>query len=321
MQIRIFVNMSKCLNYISVFTFLLHFCFAINPLKAQDLDPRAYVWMPIKGNFLSSGFAFSEGGVLTDPSLPIENLKANVQTLNMGYARTFSFLGKTASAFVAFPYSWAQASADVNGQRENISRSGLSDMRMRLSVLVLGAPATTMANFAKVKHKTILGVSLTVSAPTGEYFPEKLINLGTNRWAFKPELALSHPMGKRWLIDVYTGVWMFTNNNQFFNGKSIRTQQPLGSFQGHLSYTIRPKMWLALDATYYTGGKSSIDDVIKDDRQNNSRIGATFVFPVLKSSSIRLAASTGAIVRAGADFNTYSIGWQTTWVDNPKSPK
>lgn len=313
--------MAKRFNYISVFMLFMILSCATNPLKAQDLDPRAYLWVPVKGNFLSSGFAFSKGGVLTDPSLPIENLEANVQTFNIGYARSFNLLGKTASAFVALPYSWAQATADVNGQSESVSRSGFSDMRMRLSVLVLGAPATTAANFAKVKQKTILGVSITLAAPTGQYFPEKLINLGTHRWAFKPELALSHPMGRRWLIDVYTGIWLFTQNNRFYTGKSIRAQQPMGSFQGHLSYTIRPKMWLALDATYYTGGKSSINDVYKDDRQNNSRIGATFVFPVLKRSSIKLAASTGAIVRSGADFNTYSIGWQTTWVDKPRSGK
>ncbi len=313
--------MSKCLNDTSVFIFLLLSCFSLNPLKAQDLDPRAYVWVPVKGNFFSSGFALSKGGVLTDPSLPIENLKASVQTVNMGYARSFNLLGKTATAFVALPYSFAQASAVINGQNESISRSGFSDMRMRLSVLLLGAPATTAANFAKAKHKTILGLSLTVTAPTGQYYPDQLLNLGTNRWAFKPELALSHPMGKRWLIDLYTGLWMFTNNNKFYTGKSIRTQDPLGSFQGHLSFTFRPKMWLALDATYYTGGNSFINDVAKDDRQNNSRIGATFVFPVLKHSSIKLAASTGAIVRFGADFNTFSIGWQTVFIDKPKSKK
>ena len=290
-----------------------------NPLAAQDLDPRAYVWVPIKGNFLSSGFAFSQGGVLTDPSLPIENLKASVQSINFGYARSFNLFGKTATAFAAMPYSWAQASADVNGQRESITRSGFSDMRMRLSVLLLGAPATPIEKFAQKKQKTILGLSLTISAPTGQYFSDKLINLGTNRWAFKPELALSYPMGKHWLIDVYTGLWLFTQNNRFYTGKSIRTQEPMGSFQGHLSYTIKPKMWLALDATYYTGGNSSINGTLKNDRQNNSRIGVTFVFPVLKRSSLRLAASTGAIVRSGADFNTFSIGWQTTWIEKKKS--
>ena len=311
--------MSNQLKYVFICAVLYLIPPIVNPLKAQDLDPRAYVWVPINGNFLSSGFAFSEGGVLTDPSLPIENLQANVQTLNMGYLRSFNLFGKTATAFAALPYSWAQASADLNGQRESISRSGFSDMRMRLSVLLVGAPATTIQKFAQVKHKTILGMSVTVTAPTGQYFSDKLINLGTNRWAFKPELALSHPMGKRWLIDVYTGVWLFTQNNQFYTGKSKRTQQPMGAFQAHLSYTIRPKMWLAVDATYYVGGESTINDIIKNDRQSNSRIGATFVFPVFKKSSLKLSASTGAIIRAGADFNTFSIGWQTTWMDKKKS--
>lgn len=311
--------MATTCKKISVFIILFLLIKISTPLKAQDLDPRAYVWVPVNGNFLSSGFAFSEGGVLTDPSLPIENLEASVQTLNLGYLRSFNLLGKTATAFAAMPYSWAQASADVNGQRESITRSGFSDMRMRVSVLLLGAPATPIQKFAQVKHKTILGMSVTVTAPTGQYFSDKLINLGTNRWAFKPELALSHPMGKRWLIDVYTGLWLFTANNQFYTGKSLRTQQPMGAFQAHLSYNFTPKMWLAFDATYYTGGESSINNVIKDDRQNNSRIGATFVFPVFKRSFLKLAASTGAIIRAGADFNTFSIGWQTTWMDKKKS--
>ena len=290
-----------------------------NPLRAQDLDPRAYVWVPINGNFVSAGFAFSQGGVLTDPTLPIENLKASIETMNIGYGRSFGLLGKTAQVFAAFPFTWAQASADVNGQRESISRSGFSDMRIRASVLLLGAPATTRANFAKVKHKTNLGVSLNVVVPTGQYFPDKLINLGTNRWAFRPELALSQPMGRHWVIDLYTGLWLFTNNNNFYTGKILRTQDPMGTIQGHLSYNFKTNMWVAFDATFYYGGQSTINEVIKDDRQSNSRIGATFVFPVLKRNTIKIAASTGAIVRVGADFNTVSIGWQRAWFGKQKS--
>lgn len=289
-------------------------------IHAQDLDPRAYVWVPTKGNFVSSGFAFSKGGILTDPTLPLENLKASVQTLNIGYLRSFNFLGKTANFFAALPYTWAQASADINGQRESTSRAGFSDIRMRFSVLLLGAPATPIEKFAQRKIKTILGLSLTASAPTGQYFSDKLINLGTNRWAFKPELALSHPIGKHWLIDVYAGVWLFTQNSQFYTGESLRTQDPLGSLQAHISYNINPKMWVAFDATYYAGGTSTLNGTVKDDRQSNSRIGGTFVFPVFKKSSIKLAGSTGAVIRSGANFNTFSIGWQTSWIDRKRKP-
>jgi Putative MetA-pathway of phenol degradation len=299
----------------SIFMLLLLTCQGLS----QDLDPRAYIWIPVNGNFVNAGFAFSHGGVLTDPTLPVENLKASIQTTNLGYGRSFGLFGKTAQVFAAVPYTWAQASADVNGQRESITRSGFSDMRLRASILLLGAPATSRANFAKVKRKTILGLSLNVVAPTGQYFSDKLINLGTHRWSFRPELALSHPMGKHWVIDVYTGLWLFTNNKEFYTGHTLRSQDPMGTIQGHMSYNINPKMWVAVDATFYYGGTSTIGGVIKDDRQSNSRIGATFVFPFLKKNSIKLAASTGAIVRAGADFNTISIGWQRSWFGKKKT--
>jgi hypothetical protein len=284
---------------------------------AQDLDPRAYVWAPINGNFVNAGFAYSHGGVLTDPTLPFDNLIASLQTVNAGYARTFGLLGKTAQVFAAVPYTWAQASADLNGQRESLTRSGFSDMRMRASVLLLGAPATTLANFAKVKRKTILGVSLNVVLPTGQYFSDKLINLGANRWSFRPEIALSQPIGTHWVMDLYTGLWLFTQNKKYYDGSNLRTQDPMGTIQGHLSYNINPKMWVAVDATFYVGGQSAVNGVNKNDRQSNSRIGATFLFPVLKRNSLKIAASTGAIVRSGADFNTVSIGWQRSWIRKP----
>ena len=308
----------KYIRFLADLIFLLQFG---NQALAQDLDPRAYVWAPVKANFIVTGFAFSQGGVVTDPTLPVENLKASVQTPSLGYGHTFNLLGKTAQAFAALPYSWAQASADVNGQRESLSRAGLSDMRLRLSVLLLGAPATTREHFANVKHKTILAMSLNVVAPTGQYFSDKLINLGTNRWSFRPELALSHPMGKHWLMDIYTGLWLFTNNNHFYTGDAVRSQAPMGTIQAHLSYSIKLKMWVALDATFYTGGQSSVNDVGKDDRQSNSRIGATLVMNMWKKNSFKFAVSRGAIVRFGANFTTVSIGWQRSWFGKPKSRK
>jgi hypothetical protein len=313
-EIKTGMAVTGCMYRIPVYT-VLFLCVLLGPgsIDAQDLDPRAYVWIPIRVNTVVSGFAYSQGGVVTDPALPLTNLKADVQTPSFGYVRSFGLFGKTASAFVALPYTWAQLSADVNNQRQSRNLSGFSDLRMRMTVLLLGAPATTIANFAKAKHKTILGMSINVIAPSGQFFSDKLINLGTNRWSFRPELALSHPMCKRWLIDTYAGIWLFTNNNSFYPGNAVRSQNPMGTVQAHLSYNVRLRMWVALDATYYMGGQSSINDVTKDDRQSNSRVGATIVFPVGKIHSVKLAASTGAIIRSGADFNTFSIGWQTSW--------
>jgi hypothetical protein len=48
------------------------------------------------------------------------------------------------------------------------------------------------------------------------------------------------------------------------------------------------------------------------------RIGWTVVLPTGKLSSIKLAGSTGAIVRVGQDFTTWSIGWQKAWFSKQK---
>jgi len=288
------------------------------PLAAQDLDPRSYAHVPVNGSFLIAGFGLSHGGVVTDPTLPLTDINATIETPSLGFARSFSLFGKTAQAFGALPYSWAQVSGTLQEETRSTTRAGLSDMRMRLSVLLRGAPASTPVQLAKAPRRTILGASLTVSAPTGQVFPEKLINLGANRWAFKPEFAVSHPIGEKWLLDAYAGIWLFTANDSFFPGTSRRTQEPLGTFQGHISYNFRRTLWAAFDATYYVGGQTTIEGVGKDDRQANVRLGGTLVFPVGKRHSIKVAASRGAIVRSGANFSSLSVGWQTGWVSMPK---
>jgi len=306
------------LNYRTISLVILYQLIIVCSLVAQDLDPRSYLWMPLKTNTVVAGYSYSQGGILTDPTLPIEDLEATVQGASLGYVHTFGLFGLTSSAMVAVPYSWAEASGKVVGQAQSITRSGLADTRMRLSVMVHGAPAAGVAEIMKAPKKTLVGVSLSINAPTGEFFSDKLINIGTHRWSFKPEVGLSQPLGKRWLIDAYAGVWLFTTNYSFYPGSSKRSQDPMGAFQVHISYNITPRFWIAYNATYYTGGRSSIDDTFKDDRQNNTRIGLTAVMPVGKSNSIKLAASTGAVVRVGQDFTTFSFGWQHSWFGKPK---
>ena len=158
-------------------------------------------------------------------------------------------------------------------------------------------PGCDGAEFAKVPTQTILGASLTVTAPIGQYYPEKVINLGANRWAFKPEIAVSQPLGDQWLFDLYAAVWLFTANDSYYPGNANRTQDPLTTFQAHVSYTLIRQMWVAIDVTYYIGGLSYVNGSSMDDRQNNSRIGGTLVLPVGDRHSVKLSGSTGAIIR------------------------
>jgi len=289
------------------------FLFIAGSSVAQDLEPRAYIRVPVKVNVFTTGFSFSSGGVLTDPNLPLTNLKANVGVWSAGYVRSFSFFGLTAQALAALPFVWLKGSALVNGQEQTGSRSGLGDARLRMSVLLYGAPAYSVRNIPKEIKKTIIGSSLTITAPTGLNYPNKLINIGTRRWAFKPELALSQSLGKRQLLDFYTGVWFFTNNGSFYPGNSMRKQDPVVALQGHYSYTVKANLWVAADATYYVGGTSYVNDISKNDRLSNSRWGITAAIPAGKRSAFKLAFSSGIYIVTGTNFTTGSLGWSYSW--------
>jgi hypothetical protein len=175
-----------------------------------------------------------------------------------------------------------------------------------------GSPALNPREFAAYKRKTVVGTSLTVIAPTGQYDPHRLVTLSSNRWAFKPKLGLSKPKG-RWTMEVAGGVWMFTANKNFFGG-SRREQKPLLSFQGDLIYTLRPRMWVSINATYLTGGQTTINGVVNADRRRNSRVGATLSLPLHQRQSIKVAWAKGLTTRFGGDMNSIAVGWQYTWV-------
>lgn len=277
---------------------------------AQEMEPRAFSPSPVGVDFLFVGYARSTGGVLTDPSLPVDDVEATVNAGVLGYGRTFSLFGHLANAGLVVPRVSGHFTGTLDGEDAEASRSGFGDLKLRLATNLIGAPALSPAEFAARKPTTTLGVSLTVSAPTGEYHPDKLINVGTNRWAVKPEIGLSHPIGK-WYLEAMAGVWFFDDNHDFFGGQ-LREQDPLKSVQAHVSYTFRPKLWLAFNATFYDGGRTTVNGARKDDRQSNSRYGLTFSTPISRSQSLKLYWNDGATTRIGSDFTTYGITWQYT---------
>jgi hypothetical protein len=289
------------------------------PAVAQELDPRAYTPVPTGGNVLITAFTYQSGDVLLDPALPISDLSAKIGIATLGYARTFSFLGRYANVGFGLPGAHLSAEGNVFEERRETTRTGLGDARVKLAVNLLGAPALAPRDFVKRKPRTVLGASLTVSTPTGEYYVDKLVNLGANRWAFKPELGVSHPAG-RWLFDAYAGVWFFTDNDEFFGGVT-RKQAPLFTFQVHVSYTIKPSLWVAFDATFYSGGQTTVGGNLNQDFQESSRVGLTASYPVARGHSVKLSVATGATTRIGQDFHTIGLAWQYMWLDGSKTPR
>jgi hypothetical protein len=278
------------------------------------MEPRAYSSAPVGTNFIAATAGNTRGAILFDPSVPITDTLADLNLATLGYARTFGLGGRQGLVAAGFAYARGDLEGLVDGVPRRTGRSGLSDMRVKASINFMGPGAMTREQFAAAPRKTIVGASLTIQAPTGQYDDSRLINIGTNRWAFKPEVGVSVPAGN-WFLDVYAGAWLFTANHEFYPGDSTRRQDPLYTAQAHASYTFRSRAWVAFDATWYGGGESTVDDGAPSERQNNTRFGGTGSIPVTPRQSIKIAASTGASSRTGTDFDTYLVGWQFAWFD------
>ena len=144
-----------------------------------------------------------------------------------------------------------------------------------------------------------------------QYDPDRLVNIGTNRFTFKSELGISKTFGPVYL-ELAAGAAFYTVNREFYQGKT-RSQDPIGSIQGHVIYSFRGGIWTALDGTCYWGGSTTTDGVEGNDLQKNSRLGFTFALPLSIHHSLKLYLSTGVSTRTGSDFNLIGIAWQYRW--------
>jgi hypothetical protein len=288
-------------------------CVAVVPAGAQDLVPGAYTPSPVGFNVVTVISSFAKGDVTFDPSLPVEDGHATISGLGAGLGRSFGLAGRYANALVVVPLAHGHVQGRLNGQFEERTRQGFADLTARFGVNLYGARAMTPKEFVTYQSaatQTIAGVSLTVVAPIGQYDSTKIINIGANRWAFKPEIGISRRRG-RWTIEGdFAGVF-FTDNTNYLNG-GVREQAPIAALQGHLIYTIRPGYWIALDANYWRGGRVTTNRVPALSLQNNSRAGVTFAVP-FRRHQIRIAASAGAYTRLGGDFFSLGVSYSYAW--------
>jgi len=280
----------------------------------QDLEPRAYSAVPVGTNFALFSYVHSAGDLQFDQTVPITDGHAKIDAYALGYSRSFGLAGRTATFALVAPYVRGDVSGVVLGTSTQAHRSAIGDVRLRFAMNFFGNPAMTPAEFAKRTPTTTAGASLVVIAPTGQYDPSRLVNVGSNRWTFKPELGVSQPLGD-WFVEGMAGVWLYTDNPDFFGGQR-RSQDPLWSLQLHGGYNFRPGLWLAADVTRYSGGQSSLDGVQQSDYQRATRYGVTLSVPLARSWSAKFAWSNAlGSPRVGGEFDTASAALQYRWFD------
>lgn len=279
--------------------------------RSQEIEPRFYANIPKGFNALALAYTYSTGDIVSEGTSPIQDLNISSNTPVLGYVRTFSLFNCLSRIQVSVPYTFLSGNAKLRGIDTSASRSGFSDTRVRFGINFYGSPALAPAEFTKYKQGLIIGSSLVISVPVGQYYPEKLINLGSNRWGFKPEVGISNDFD-RFFVEAYAGVWLYTKNTEYLKTNTL-SQNPLLSFQFHISYLFPNFMWVALNSNYSNGGQTSLNGKSNNDYQNNVRIGVTYSTPLSKNLSAKLQYHAAAETRSGGNYKIFALTLQYTW--------
>lgn len=278
---------------------------------AQELEPRLYTNAPVGLNFIVGGYSVSEGSVLIDPTLQLENAEIEFDGPVFAYARALQFAGDSAQVAIAAGNVCLDGSADYRGQRYTRDVCGWTDAKVRLAWNFAGAPAIGLREFASYAQDLIVGASFVINVPTGDYDSSRLANIGTNRWALKAEIGLSKAI-ERWILELAVAGTYYEANDTFFGGQR-QQQDPVYSLQAHVIRGLPSGVWLAVDWTYYRGGATVTDGLPNRNLQANTRAGITVSYPITRKQSIKLAVSTGVATRTGSDFDTLAAAWQYRW--------
>ena len=283
---------------------------------SQELEPRRWSHLPTGKNFVGGGYAYTKADIFFDPVLRIEDTEMEMHTWAFKYIRTFEMLQKSARVDFTQGYQEGRWTGLVDGVPSSIKRSGLSDSVLRFAINLYGAPPLEGKEFAAYRARanveTIVGTALVVQLPTGDYMDDKLINLGTNRFTFRPQFGVVHNRGK-WSMELTGEVYLYTNNNDFFNGNRLE-QDPYYTIQTHLIYTFRPGLWTAASGGYGYGGKSTVSGEKKNDRRENLAWALSFGFPITRQLGVKVVyLATRSQESIGQDTDSIGVAFAIFW--------
>jgi len=280
-------------------------------LFAQELEPRFLSPAPVGMNFVIVAYSYSEGNVLLDQSLPLENTDSRSHAITPAYVRSINFFGLSGRLSATLPVAKATWQGKLDSTDETTSRTGLGDPLIVLEANFIGIPPSKGKEFLSYKNKTTLGASFKLSVPIGQYNSDKFFNISTHRWRIGLQLGLAHRIS-RFIFETYLSSWFFTTNTNFFGGNTL-SQEPLFAAQLHASYIFSPGFWAAVSFGQNYGGATVLNDESKAPVQKNNRWEFTVAIPLSTEFSFKLAFASGITTRFGANFTTFAAAVQYRW--------
>jgi hypothetical protein len=277
---------------------------------AQELTPRLF-WPTPKGTkVLVTGYSYASGDIFFDASIPIEGADSKINAGILAYAQTLDLWGRTANVLVNLPYARGTSEGLVDGVPGKRDFSAFGDVSMTLNVNLRGAPSMNREEFLafRAAPRPIVGASIKLIAPTGEYYSDRLVNVGANRWTTRFKLGGVYPLRPQWLLELSASAWFFGANDEFVSGR--KEQDPIYSAEANLIKRVRPGLWASLDLTYYRGGRQTIAGEPLKNSQRNLKVGGTLAIPFQHRHAIKIGYANGVITRYGEDFDQVLISYQ-----------
>jgi len=297
---------------------LLFVCFTLAVLRAPDqlyaqfTDPHNYDNTPVGVNQLELAYAYAHSDASIDTSLIVAGAKFNLNQGIIDYTRYFGFIHRLAWVEATLPL--AGLGGSITGTNISGSTTGAGDSSYQVAVLLKGGPALSVAQFANYQPTTTVGVSLTITAPTGLYSPNKLLNLGSNRWSFNPQFAVSHPFGpeQKWQFDAYANAAFYSHNTSYQGAKILRQQQ-LPGLEGHISYSFIDRLWVSLDTRYSFGGGTFVNGVNQNNAQQNFILGSEVNLSVNHQNSFVFAFAKPVVHQNGPSITGFAVKYNYIW--------
>jgi hypothetical protein len=283
---------------------------------AEDLEPRRWTHLPIGLHSLSLGYAYTEADIHFDPGLRLENVQMDLHAAVLKYLQTFALFERTARVELTQGYAFGHWSGTVDGAYRTTDREGLLDTQVRFAVNLFGAPALAGKEYqayrAQPGMETIVGAGVVVHLPTGQYDPDKLINLGTNRYTVRPQLGVLHNWDD-WSFEYTGSVWWSSKNDDFYNDSTLE-QTPLYSVQGHVVRTFAPGVWVGASGAYTYGNETILNGKDLDDPREHVIWSLGVGFPITRQLLVKVAyIGQYAYREVGVDFESVVIGAGYQW--------
>ena len=282
------------------------------PASAQFSDPRNYQNVPVGVNQIELGYAYVRANASIDSAIVIGGAKLNLNQGTISYTRYFGLFGRT--AWVAPGIPLAGLGGSVSGTNVNGSIAGAGDSSYEFAMLFKGGPALSPVEFANYKPTTTLGMSLVVTAPTGLYRSDKILNLGSDRWSFRPEVGASYPFGpeQKWALDAYANCYFYTDNTSY-RGAEILRQEPLPGFEGHLSYAFNQRIVGSLDTRYSFRGETFVNGQNQDDSQKNFILGSEAIVTLNAKNQLTFIFEKALVHQNGPSATGASVRYDYLW--------